>query len=322
MSILDKEFTPPPRHSRRRLVIILSVIVVAILAITLFTDVRGEIAFVVHFVTAPNHFTYHGHTDYVSAVAWSPDGSRIASASGDHTVQVWDATGGGHVYTYYGHATDALTLAWSPGGKYLASGSLDTTVQVWNATNGDRLYTYHGHNDAVFDVAWSPDGTRIASARSPDGKRIVIGGLGDAILLDAGTARPLGYYGYHGGTVHSVAWSPDGNYIATGRDDTTVQVWNVATTKNVYTYTGHTTDVFTVAWSPDGKRIASGSADGLVQVWDALTGNHVYTYRGHADYYWGHFTSGQAVDTMAWSPNGKRIASGGNDMTVQVWQAM
>lgn len=77
-----------------------------------------------------------------------------------------------------------------------------------------------------------------------------------------------------------------------------------------------------MAWSPDGKRIASGSADGLVQVWDALTGNNVYTYRGHADYYWGHFTSGQAVYSVAWSPDGKRIASGSNDMTVQVWQAM
>jgi len=133
MSILDKGFTRPPRRSRRRMIIILGVVLVVILALVFFTDVPGEIAFVVHFVTPPNHFTYHGHSDYVSAVAWSPDGKRIASASGDHTVQVWDATNGGHVYTYRGHASDVLTVAWSPDGKYLASGSLDTTVQVWNA---------------------------------------------------------------------------------------------------------------------------------------------------------------------------------------------
>lgn len=359
MSILDKQFTPPPRRSRKRTFVILGVVLVVILAIFIFTNVGSDIAFIEHFVTAPNHFTYHGHSDYVSGVAWSRDGKRIASASGDHTVQIWDAADGSHIFTYRGHSADVLTLAWSPSGKYIASGSIDTTVQIWDPTNGNRLYTHHGHSDAVFDVAWSPDGTRIASASndgsvqiwdattgahtvsylspplskggrapwnavawSPDSKRLMIGGIGDAVLLDAATARVIGYYGHHGGSAHSLAWSPDGTYIAIGRDDTTVQVWNVATTTNVYTYPGHTTDVFTVAWSPDGKRIASGSADGLVQVWDALTGNNVYTYRGHADYYWGHFTSGQAVYSVAWSPDGKRIASGSNDMTVQVWQAI
>ncbi len=163
MSILDKQFTPPPRRSHRRSTIIVSIIVIVILVIVIFTDVRNDVAFVIHFVSAPNHFTYHGHTDYVSAVAWSRDSKRIASASGDHTVQVWDAADGSHVLTYRGHSSDVLTLAWSPDGKYIASGSLDTTVQVWNATNGEQVFTYHGHSDAVFNVAWSPDGTRIAS---------------------------------------------------------------------------------------------------------------------------------------------------------------
>jgi WD40 repeat protein len=359
MSILDKPLTPPPRRSRRRPLIILAIIFILLIALFVFTDIHADLAFMVHVFSAPSHFTYSGHSDYVSAVAWSPDGKRIASASGDHTVQVWDAVGGGHVLTFRSHSSDVACLSWSPDGKYIVSGSIDGKIYVWDATSGNHMYTYSGHSDTVFDVAWSPNGSRIASASndgsvqiwdaftgmhvishisplssrlrrapwntvawSPDSKHIAIGGAGDAVVLDATTGNVSGYYGYHGGSIHSLAWSPDGVYLAIGRDDTTVQVWDVARTSNVYTYMGHSTDVLTVAWSPDGKRIASGDASGLVLVWDAFTGNHVYTYRGHADYYPGHFTSGQAVDSVAWSPDGKYIASGSADKTVQVWQSM
>ena len=359
MSILDKQFTPrPQRRSHRRLYIILGIVVILVACLFLFTNVGNDAAFIGHFVTPPQHFTYSGHSDYISGVAWSPNGTRIASSSGDHTARVWDASNGGHVLTYRGHATDVLTLAWSPNGHYIANGGLDNTVQVWNPTSGATLYTYRGQSGAIFDLAWSHDSKRIASvssdgtiqmwdaltgqhvvtytgpsslrggtaasnavAWSPDGQSLAIGGTGPAILISTATAKPLSYYGPNGGESHAVAFSPNGTYLAVGRDDTTIEVWNVATHTNVYTYNGHTGDIFTLAWSPDGTRIASGGADATVQVWDALNGGHEYTYRGHLDYYWGHFTSDQEVDTLAWSPDGKQIASGGTDNTVQVWQA-
>lgn len=358
MSILDKQLTPmPQRRSHRRLYITLSVAAILVVFLLLFTNIGGDAAFVAHFATPPQHFTYSGHSDDITAVAWSPDGKRIASASSDHTAQVWDASDGRHVLTYRGHSDGVLTLAWSPNGQYIATGGLDNTVQVWNPFNGATLYTYRGHNDAVFNLAWSPDSKRIASvsndgtmqvwdaltgqhiatytgssslrggvaasnavAWSRDGRFIALGGPGPAVLMDPTTAKPIGYYGPHGGDSYAVAFSPDSKYLAVGRDDNNVEVWDIATNTNVYTYSGHTGNIFTVAWSPDGKRIASGGADATVQVWDALTGGHEYTYRGHLDFYWGHFTSGQEVDTLAWSPNGKQIASGGTDKTVQVWQ--
>ena len=106
---------------------------------------------------------YRGHSDYVRAVMWSPDGKRIASGSTDTTVQVWDATDGGHVVTYRGHSGIVTTMAWSPDGRRIASGSYDGTVQVWDATDGGHVVTYRGHSATVRAVACSPDGTRIAS---------------------------------------------------------------------------------------------------------------------------------------------------------------
>src|SRR3989442_4016500 len=111
-------------------------------------------------------YTYHGHLNAISDLVWSPDGTRIASASYDKTVQVWDAVTGKRLVTYRQHSNWVTAVAWSPDGTRIASASYDKTVQVWDATTGKRLLTYYGHTDAVTALAWSPDDQHIASARS------------------------------------------------------------------------------------------------------------------------------------------------------------
>ncbi len=153
-------------------------------------------------------------------------------------------------------------------------------------------------------------------------RRAVILGLAGLTLVGGGITwfaiphnpalgTTLYTYRGHSQPVASVAWSPDGQRIASGSTDSTVQIWDATDGSNVLTYQGHSNTAVSVAWSPDSKHIASGSYDKTVQVWDATDGTNIYTYKGHSDNVW----------SVAWSPDGKRIASGSKDKTVQVWDA-
>src|SRR6266446_4871861 len=211
-------------------------------------------------------FTYRGHKDAVILVAWSPDGKRLASGGGvliedgkphDNTVQVWDATDGGHVFTYRGHADGVQAVVWSPDGKRIASASLDKTVQVWDATDGGHLFTYRGHTDQVFTLAWSPDGKYLASAGADKTVQV----------WDATDGKHVFTYTGHTDQVLGVAWSPNSTRIVSASLDKTAQVWDAADGGHVFIYNGHTNWVVTPAWSPDGTRIATASYDDTVQIW-------------------------------------------------------
>jgi WD40 repeat protein len=218
--------------------------------------------------------------------------------------------------TYEKHTEAVFSLAWSPDSTRIASASNDGSVQVWNALDGQTLFAYRS-----LKMIKSAPAPWNAVAWSPDGKQLAIGGTGNTLILDARTGTEVANYGYKSGVVHNLAWSPNGQYLAVADTTGLVRVWSALTGQNIYAYQGHTSDVFAVAWSPDGQRIASASSDGTVQVWNALTGAHAYIYRGHADAYVGHFVSNVQVDCVVWSPDGKRLASGASDNTVQVWQA-
>jgi len=251
--------------------------------------------------------TYHGHSASVWSVAWSHDGTRIASAGADTMVQVWSASTGRLIYPYKGHHNGVPSVTWSPDGYRIASASYDKTVQVWAsdaaglALGQIKLITYRNHTDLVLAVAWSPNGRYIASGSHDKTVQVWSPDSGDLITKYKG----------HADSVKAVAWSPDSKYIASGSGDNTVQVWDALKGQRINTYKGHTNHLVSVAWSPDGKRIASASLDHTVQVWGATNRSPLFIYRGHND----------DVVAVAWSSDGKYIASASADKTVQVWNA-
>ncbi len=108
--------------------------------------------------------TLTGHTKAVGEVVWSPDGTRLASASDDTTVRIWRAADGALLQTLTGHTDWVRDVAWSLDGTRLASASHDGTVRIWRAADGALRHTLTGHTKAVVEVVWSPDGTWLASA--------------------------------------------------------------------------------------------------------------------------------------------------------------
>ena len=278
--------------------------------------------------TGQRRRTLVGHSGPVFSVAFSPDGSILVSGSYDKTITIWDCSTGQVLKNWKAHSEPVLCVAFHPFENLIASGSLDTTVKVWQWQKKTTIpfTSYPPYKDTP--QPFQPN-SRIPSRRvilnSLATLGIVSGSIAVGYLLltkaiplvprQINTTTPtpsdkaiLTYRG-HTNEVNTVAWSQQGEYVASGSGDNTVQVWNAVTGDNLYTYRGHTSFVHSVTWAPSGKRIASGSLDKTVQVWDTLTGNHTFVYNGHIDY----------VDAVAWSPDGTRIASGAD--SVQVWNA-
>ncbi|KAI0033900.1 WD40-repeat-containing domain protein, partial [Vararia minispora EC-137] len=242
----------------------------------------------------------------VRSVAFSPDGTRIVSGSGDKTIRVWDTrTGQLDMPPIEGHIDYVHSVAFSPDGTRIVSGSDDKTVRVWNAQTGQlEMPPIKGHTYSVRSVAFSPDGTRIVSGSEDKTVRV----------WNARTGQlELSLIKGHTSWVNSVAFSPDGTRIVSGSDDQTTRVWNAQTSQlGMSPIQGHTDSVYSVAFSPDGTRIVSGSGDKTIRVWNAQTGQlEMPPIKGRAG----------LVSSVAFSPDGTRIVSSSANGRIHVWNA-
>lgn len=300
---------------------------------------------------------FTGHLASVNALAWSPDGKFIASASDDTFVQVFEAATGMRRLIYRGHTEEVAAVAWSPTGQLIASAGQDRTVQIWKAASGGApLYNYKGHADRVNSVAWSAHEQVLVSGSDDKSVQVWQSGNGARLFTLLG----------HTAGVLCVGWQPNASSVASGSWDGTLRDWatvqhgdHFKSGDQIFNYGGHgATEVYALAWSPDSTFIASAGADQTVQISHGGDGtpappfftdhrrqdhiNRVLAVSWSPDgtsiasgdedgnvYVWNaadrktlfRYTGHQgAVNAVAWSPDGKFIASGSADTTVQVWQ--
>ena len=285
-----------------------------------------------------------GHQDEIYTVAIALDGI-LASGSGDCTIKLWNTATGQCLHTLTGHKSWVRSVAFSPDARLLASGSGDCTIKLWNIATGQCLHTLTGHKSWVRSVAFSPDGRLLAS------------GSGDCTikLWDIATGQCLHTLTGHSGAVYSVAFSPIAIksdrpiILATGSGDTTVRIWDLKTYQCQKTLYGHSNEVITVDFGNDQQTVVCASLDRTVKLWDITTGQCLrniegntdwafplafnsdilagissdyqvrlwnlstkkcqQTYSGHQDHIW----------SVAWSPDGKTLASGGADCQIKLW---
>jgi predicted NACHT family NTPase len=241
------------------------------------------------------------HQGWVVSAAFSPDGTRVVTASEDKTARVWDAATGKPLTGALEHQGLVVSAAFSPDGTRVVTASSDKTARVWDAATGKLLTGALEHQNMVWSAAFSPDGTRVVTASWDKTARV----------WDAATGKPLTGALEHQGWVGSAAFSPDGTRVVTASDDKTARVWDAATGKPLTGALEHQGWVVSAAFNPDGTRVVTASSDKTARVWDAATGKPLTGALEHQE----------AVVSAAFSPDGTRVVTASYDKTARVWDA-
>ena len=238
----------------------------------------------------------NAQTSNVTAVAFSPNGSLLATASLDQTIKIWSTNGWTLQQTLTGHTNGVTSVAFSPNGSKIVSGCMDGTIRVWNSSSGVCLVTNTAHALPVTATVFSTDGSLVISGSDDGTVRLWS-------AADGSPVRTLGGQNYF---VGAVAVSPDGTLCASAGGSGTIQIRRTSDGLLQRTLAGNTNYVSSLAFSPDSARLASGGGpmDPTIKIWQISSGALINTI----------LATTNGVMALAWSPDGLTLASGGDSV--------
>ncbi len=289
---------------------------------------------------------FYGHHGWGMSVAFSPDGQHALSGSPDTTMFLWDVNTGQPIAHFRGHTRDVVGIDFSQSGRYVLSASNDGTVRLWDLDAGQLVRRFRAHEADVPSVIFSRDGRTIVSSSndgtaivwdvqtgqqlhrfalgdgvqqaqfSPDGHNLLFG-VGDifstipgaAILWEIDSNTEIRRFVGHQSGVHTIAFSPDGQTLASGAGDGVIIVWDATSGEEMLRLLGHNNIVITIAFSPDGQMLLSGGFDGTMILWDAHTGQELRRFVGHTS----------IVTNVVFTQDGRNAVSSSWDGSVILW---
>jgi WD40 repeat protein len=242
--------------------------------------------------------SFQGHTNWVFTVVYSPDESRLASASADGTVRIWDVATG-ECLQILPHEHWVIRVLFTPDGRQAIVSGMSSTIQIWDTSSGQLIRTLSGHLDWVWSIEMSTDGNTLYSTGEDRTIR----------TWDLRTGACQQVFRAHKDRIWTISLTPDNRHLVSGSEDSTIEIWDLQRGKCVKTINGYGNWIKSIAFVPQRGWLASSHRDRMVRIWSWQHLACIHTLAGHTD----------AVMKIAVSPDGNYLASSSLDRTIRIW---